>query len=1075
MTNWTIKAADFAVLRTPLLPESFLNLSHNIQSEYDEDKVKEGLDELIKWAGEKRVALAIEFASPSLAEKINQLMNDLSTENLKLASSIYKYITRMCTRSTPFGAFSGVMTVKVDECTTIDAPLDMELFLRLDNRCLAEIIKKAESQAVSSRNTELKLRKNNSLYQMAEDFRFVSHSVKNNIGDYKLDEVKVSEAITQALRISSDWLSVDQIAQKLKCHYPKAETEDLIGFVYDLFENQLLESNLNVVVSSDNSLKEFIRRSEQSGIPHQLIDQCKTICQILTNIQSIKESDLKKNLHKVKSLLAEMLPEYELKHWLHVDAFRSNTEAAIGKDKLQPILASLKTLAPMMWRPSEPLKEFVQQFQALYGDDAQVPLLEALDVDNGVPFGQKRGGRSPLLDGMLTGRQATTRQLNWHNFDQFVLNKVMEATSQGQSVLNLDIDEVSKYAKATPQPHAAFNSSVAVHGSFLKDQSEEDLFQLKGVVGPSSLLFLGRFCCGDKKLAKECVKLAEQEQQNDADVIYAEVVHVSQAVTANISCRPPLRGYEIIYGPCDSSMCSERQITCDDLYIQVNNGQIGLFSRRLNKQVKPRLASAHNTSGMNLPVYQFLSAMQGAEGWFTNININSVANSLPYLPEIRIGNLLISERRWLITHSELEQLKACDTEEAKFKWVTALFKEKNMSTSIAIREGDNILEFDVRNALSLLMFANELIRRSGSVELIESMKNKTSDEIRFSGKTFRHETIIPVMVDAGIKRTKAHGNSLDIQSIKNMASLPGESWKYLKVYTGEATADKLLAEQLSPLAHKLTTNQDIAHWHFIRYLDPDFHIRIRFKLKNDSQIGAINQQINQHLRPLYQQGLIQRVEESTYLPETERYGGESVISTCEHLFHLNSVMSSAVIAHSFNHPDKDQLRWQWTLRLVWQLVMSVTDSLEEMEQFYKKVSHSYDREFGLNTITKNQLSDNYRSAMPAVAESLSLDFDRALSMSTMKDVLPAYQKTLSQLIALCDRERKDLMKIIQSLVHMDCNRMFVINPRANEWILYHYMARYSRTVIARKFKPGEDLIARLLSPGISQTAQAAIA
>lgn len=56
--------------------------------------------------------------------------------------------------------------------------------------------------------------------------------------------------------------------------------------------------------------------------------------------------------------------------------------------------------------------------------------------------------------------------------------------------------------------------------------------------------------------------------------------------------------------------------------------------------------------------------------------------------------------------------------------------------------------------------------------------------------------------------------------------IPGSQWVYIKLYTGEKTADDLLIQVIAPVIKKVQKAQHIKKWFFIRYSDPDFHLRI---------------------------------------------------------------------------------------------------------------------------------------------------------------------------------------------------------------------------------------------------------
>ncbi len=57
---------------------------------------------------------------------------------------------------------------------------------------------------------------------------------------------------------------------------------------------------------------------------------------------------------------------------------------------------------------------------------------------------------------------------------------------------------------------------------------------------------------------------------------------------------------------------------------------------------------------------------------------------------------------------------------------------------------------------------------------------------------------------------------------------PGSEWLYAKLYTGTATADQILRDVIAPLVAEVLGSGAAERWFFIRYGDPDWHVRLRF-------------------------------------------------------------------------------------------------------------------------------------------------------------------------------------------------------------------------------------------------------
>jgi len=89
---------------------------------------------------------------------------------------------------------------------------------------------------------------------------------------------------------------------------------------------------------------------------------------------------------------------------------------------------------------------------------------------------------------------------------------------------------------------------------------------------------------------------------------------------------------------------------------------------------------------------------------------------------------------------------------------------------------------------------------------------------------------------------------------------PGDHWLYVKIYTGFKTADLLIADVIAPLANELMDNKLIGKWFFIRYTDPEFHLRVRFFLTERSNLGIALQMLNDTLQVYIQKGLVWKVQ-----------------------------------------------------------------------------------------------------------------------------------------------------------------------------------------------------------------------
>ena len=123
----------------------------------------------------------------------------------------------------------------------------------------------------------------------------------------------------------------------------------------------------------------------------------------------------------------------------------------------------------------------------------------------------------------------------------------------------------------------------------------------------------------------------------------------------------------------------------------------------------------------------------------------------------------------------------------------------------------------------------------------------------------------------------------------------GDEWLYFKVYTGFKTADTILTDTVFPLAQRFLKDNLITHWFFIRYSDPQFHLRVRFHITEKENIAPIIHHFNHAFQHYVNQDLVWKIQMDTYQREMERYGIE-LIELSEKLFALSSETICKIIA-----------------------------------------------------------------------------------------------------------------------------------------------------------------------------------
>lgn len=270
--------------------------------------------------------------------------------------------------------------------------------------------------------------------------------------------------------------------------------------------------------------------------------------------------------------------------------------------------------------------------------------------------------------------------------------------------------------------------------------------------------------------------------------------------------------------------------------------------------------------------------------------------------------------------------------------------------------------------------------------------------------------------------------------------VPGDEWLFFKIYCGVKTCDELLIKNILPLAHRLMREKITVMWFFIRYSDPDYHLRVRFLMRSTDDIGYVMTKTRECLSAYLKTNEVSKVVVDTYQREIERYGSR-YIELSEQVFHIGSECVAAILKEL---KGNSELRWKAAFLIVDALLTKLGLRLEQKKELVERMSDSFLREFNFNIHNSKSLNDAYRIKRKAVADLIG-GLDKDDMDSFMGKHVNTYANDVTGIIGDIPIDKLS----ISSYIHMEMNRLFVNNNRLNEMVLYNYLTRYYKSEIAK--------------------------
>ncbi|PJN40592.1 lantibiotic dehydratase [Streptomyces sp. CB02959] len=579
---------------------------------------------------------------------------------------------------------------------------------------------------------------------------------------------------------------------------------------------------------------------------------------------------------------------------------------AIGAE-VRRYAAAIWAMTPE-WGTLAYMRDYRDRFIERYGTACAVPLADLVDPHRGLglpPEYHEGGAVAPGSPGPGGGDADRARRTA-------VAELVQQAVLDGGDI-ELTDDDVARLAAAAghapggrPPRTLELCFQVLADSPAALDRGDFLLLGSPHIGSWTAGATAGRFAAGTGLTGALSQLVGGQGEEAD-DVLPAQVeLAPRDPRSLNIVQVPPLLPYRIPVGVADDRG-DPHCLDWRTLLVAAGEDGLRLLHGPTGRQIAPVIPHMLALDTQAPPVARFLADLAAARprvwsGWdWAGLDV------LPYLPRVRYGRVLTSPRRWLAGRRLRDAARtpgAAAWEDGLHAWR----RRNRVPDRLQIARNDQMFPIDLREPWDRSLLRAELTAVEPRFVLYEDL---TADG-RGLGWNSGHSTEIVVPL-ARAGRTGPSGPPATPRSAAapeaspparraadagapaaagplrpapTRVHLPGEDWLFVKLYADPAAHDALLADRLPALLAEVEAATD--RWFFLRYRDPEPHLRLRFHGAPAELTGRVLPAVARHVRELIGSGAVRTMTLDAYRPETDRYGGPAAQAAAERLFRTDS-------------------------------------------------------------------------------------------------------------------------------------------------------------------------------------------
>ncbi len=843
------------------------------------------------------LAEAIEVASPVLAREADKVLAGHVPEPRqmrRIVMSVARYVLRAADRATPFGLFAGVIPAAFGSRPAVRWGEDHHTVTRPAAGWLAAVVTSLEACPELLRRLPV-IASNLCTIQGGRLVAASQQHIGPGDGDTSQAapvevSVRRTRAAEAALRYARSPIVVRDLAAKLAADFPGTPEPVIDKMLAELVRLRLLLTSLRPPMTVTDPLAHVLAQLDAAGaasIP-RIAGQVRELRTIRAEMRRHDQAPSPGERRYRRARLAGRThrPAGMADPPVTVD-MRLDAEIVLPAAVAREAEAAAAALTRLTPHPSglPAWQDYHAAFIERYGPGALIPLLEITSPGTGLGFPATfRGSARTLPAPPLPTR------------DERLLALAYATVMSGGSEIILDDQTISDLAGdgelTQVPPHAEL--FVQVHAATMAAAGRGEFTLVVTGASRAAGTTTGRF-----------LHLLGSADRDRISRAYASLSTVrAGALPVQVSCPPVYARSEgvarapavfpRVISAAEYHEPDARMLPLDDLAVGGDAEGLYLVSLAQQRIVEPAALNAVEFRHFTHPLARFLCEVTRARAAVYMPFSWGAASLLPFLPRLRYRRTVLAPARWNLPASHLPGAAA-----PWQQWKDGLAgwrQQFRVPAAVYLGEADNLLRLDLDHDVYLALLRAHLDRR-GHATFYEAPGLDSYGWL--DGRA--HEICVPLTSTmptlaaphpARIARTRVAG--------RDQGHLPGCSpWLYVKLYGHPGQQDSIL-DRVPDL---LAAFEDPPPWWYVRYLDPEPHLRLR--LPCAGAYGQAAHHVGAWSALLRDAGLAGRIQFDTYYPETGRYGSGAAMAAAEAAFAADSaaaIAQAACAASGSTHP-----------------------------------------------------------------------------------------------------------------------------------------------------------------------------